>query len=210
MKAQKRPIIRCLWTAFWILVLTNWTFSEAHHPKRQEMRKSTPQSISTQQKNRTEISDYEFLRKITVPGNVAWTDSGLDIQEGEEFYFKATGGISLQKGNPMAFCGPEGYDLVTVQQPMKDKNIGALIGRVTKLLSVTTDKETGEEVRNKLVEYFFMGKENKVRMPLSGLLFLGINENVVGDNSGEYTVWVYKKSKPKAIFPRIEYRRFPL
>ena len=195
MKAQKRPIIRCLWTAFWILVLTNWTFAEAYHPRRQEMKDSMPQSVSTQQENRAEISDCEFLRKITVPGKVAWTDSGLDIQEGEEFYFKATGEISLQKGNPMAFCGPEGYDLVTVQQPLKDKNIGALIGRVTKLLSVTTDKETGEEVRNELVEYFFMGKENKVRMPLSGHLFLGINENVVGDNSGEYTVEVYKKKQ---------------
>jgi hypothetical protein len=188
-------VIRWLWATFWILVLTNWTFADAYHLERQETRNSTPQTIFTKQENRTEISDYEFLQKITVPGNLAWTDLGLDVQEGEEFYFKATGGISLQKGNPIAFCGPEGYDLVTIQQPMKDKNIGALIGKTTQLFLVTTDKETGEEVQNELVEYFFVGKENKVRMPLSGHLFLGINENVVGDNSGEYTVEVYRKKQ---------------
>ena len=31
-------------------------------------------------------------------------------------------------------------------------------------------------------------------MPLQGRLFLGVNENVVKDNDGEFTVSIYEKS----------------
>jgi hypothetical protein len=108
--------------------------------------------------------------------------------------FEASGVISLQKGNPMAYCGPDGYNLRTVQQPLRDKNIGALIGRVVFLVSVEVDEETGEETRNEIIEEFYIGEEIRMKMPLSGRLFLGINENVVGDNSGEYKVLVYSIS----------------
>ena len=32
-------------------------------------------------------------------------------------------------------------------------------------------------------------------MPLQGRLFLGVNENVVKDNDGEFTVSIYLKNK---------------
>lgn len=135
-------------------------------------------------------SDETSVHNITVLANVNWTDTGLDVSEGQEIYFKALGEISLQKGNPMAHCGPDGYDLKSVQQPLLDRNIGALIGKVSELISVTVDKETGEEIRNEIFKYFFVGSENKVSMPMSGRLLLGINENIVGDNDGEYSVMV--------------------
>jgi len=147
----------------------------------------------------TEVSGYELILKIAVPGNIDWTDTGRDVERDQALYFKASGGISLQKGNPMAYCGPEGINLKTVQQPVKDKNIGACVGRVVQLISVTEDKETGEEVRNELVEYFYIGQENSVQMPLTGRLFLGINENVVADNSGEFNVLVYSKASNPAL-----------
>lgn len=126
--------------------------------------------------------------QISVNSRSPWTDSGVDVLEGQSLFFQASGGISLQKGNPMASCGPDGYNLKTVQQPLKDRNIGALVGKVVQVISVEIDKETEKETRNELVEEFFIGSEREVIMPINGRLFLGINENVTGDNEGVFQV----------------------
>jgi len=126
--------------------------------------------------------------QVTVASEVSWTDTELDVREGEEVIFRAEGGISLQRGNPMAYCGPDGYDLRTVQQPIPDKNLGSLIGSVVQLISVEIDEKTGEEIRNELIEYFYIGSGSTVRMPLTGHLFLGVNEKLVGDNEGTFSV----------------------
>ena len=128
------------------------------------------------------------LYRITIPSNIQWTDTGYDVEGDQTLSFSASGGISLQAGNPMAYCGPDGYDLKTVQQPIQNKNIGALIGKVVLLISIEVDEETGEETRNEMVEIFHIGSSKIVPMPISGRLFLGVNENVVEDNSGQYRV----------------------
>jgi len=147
-------------------------------------------SFRGQEGTKQDVGERE-VRQFLVAADQGWIDTGWDVVEGQEIYFEATGVISLQKGNPMAFCGPNGYNLQTVQQPIRDKNIGALIGRIVFLVSVEIDEETGEETRNELIEEFYIGEKNRIKMLLSGRLFLGINENVVGDNSGEYKVLVY-------------------
>ena len=139
-------------------------------------------------------SELVLLKKLIVPGNAGWVDSGIDIGEGQELVFQGEGRISLQKGNPDAGCGPEGYDIQGLQQPLPDHNLGCLAGKVTQLLAVRTDEKTGEEVREELIKYFYVGREQTVSMPLQGRLFLGINENVVKDNDGEFTVLIYMRS----------------
>jgi hypothetical protein len=126
--------------------------------------------------------------RITVPSNVQWTDTGYDVEGEQMLSFSASGGISLQLGNPMAYCGPDGYDLKTIQQPIQSENIGSLIGKVVLLISIEVDEETGEETRNEMVEIFHLGANRILSMPISGRLFVGINENVAGDNSGQFTV----------------------
>jgi len=126
--------------------------------------------------------------RLTVPSTVLWTDSGYDVEGDQTLSFSASGGISLQIGNPMAYCGPDGYDLKTIQQPIQNKKIGALIGKVVLLISIEVDEETGEETRNEMVEIFHIGPEKIISMPISGRLFLGVNENVAEDNSGQFTV----------------------
>ena len=59
------------------------------------------------------------------------------------------------------------------------------------------DEETGEEIRHEIIEKFYIGSADQVRMPISGRLFLGINENVVGDNSGEFEVIIYLPLLPR-------------
>jgi len=132
--------------------------------------------------------ELDRVYQLTVASNTQWTDTGYDVQQSQEIHFRATGGISLQVGNPMAYCGPDGYDLKTLQQPLQDNNIGAVIGKVILLISIEIDEETGEELRNEIEELFYIGSEQRVSMPLAGRLFLGINENVVEDNSGQFVV----------------------
>ena len=144
-------------------------------------------------------SDLVLLKKLTVPGNAGWVDTGIDVEEGEELVFQGEGQISLQKGNPDAGCGPEGYDIQGLQQPLPDHNLGCLAGRVTWLLAVRMDEKTGEEIRDELIKYFYVGREQTVSMPLRGRLFLGVNENVVKDNDGEFTVLIYGSSSPGTV-----------
>ncbi|MBN2206638.1 MAG: hypothetical protein JW742_04475 [Candidatus Aminicenantes bacterium] len=137
---------------------------------------------------------FDFEARFAVPAGVAWTDTGLEVDEGEEFHFRAAGSVSLQRGNPVAFCGPEGLAVRTVQQPVPDRNLGAFIVRVAQLVSISKDEETGAETRNEIVRFVYVGSEATVRMPLSGRLYLGLNEDVVGDNAGELAVEVWRRA----------------
>ena len=136
------------------------------------------------------LGSGEETRTFVVLGNAAWTDTGVDVVEGQELSFEAEGRISLQKGNPEAECGPEGYDLRTVQQPLTERNLGALIGKVVVAVTVIKDEKTGEEKTEEVFELFFIGPRSRVAMPTAGRLFLGINELTVGDNAGAFTVSV--------------------
>lgn len=129
--------------------------------------------------------------EISVMSTVDWTDTGLDVVVGQELFFRAVGQISLQKGNPVTFCGPDGYNYRSLQQPIQDQNIGALIGKVYFLISLEIDEETGEEIRNEKEEIFYIGSSNRIVMPMDGRLYLGINENLVADNDGVFHVLVY-------------------
>ncbi|OGD11784.1 MAG: hypothetical protein A2Y86_06380 [Candidatus Aminicenantes bacterium RBG_13_62_12] len=138
-----------------------------------------------------EPADFESLHLLTVQSNTAWTDSGLEVEEGQRLFILADGVVSLQKGNPTAVCGPDGYGLKTVQQPLPDHNIGSLIGKVVLLLSVSTDPQTGKEVRDELVRIIPLGRVGEVTVPIRGRLYLGVNEMVVGDNEGVFSVKLY-------------------
>jgi hypothetical protein len=127
---------------------------------------------------------------VIIPGNIDWTDTGIEVEQGAEIVFEADGLITLQKGNPQADCGPEGYDLRTVQQPMPDQNLGALIGKIVIAVTVSKDEKTGEEKRDEVAELFYVGRRNRVSMPAKGRLFLGINDRISGDNAGEFKVTI--------------------
>ena len=144
-------------------------------------------SLSLRRDLRLPRSGQEIFLDVTVMGNKDWTDTGIEVFEGQEISFQAFGTIYLQKGNP-ARCSPDGYDLRTMQQPFPDRNMGSLIGKVAVLISMEVDEESGKETRYEIKEKFFIGAESRMRMPISGRLFLGINENLVGDNDGAFSV----------------------
>jgi len=135
----------------------------------------------------------ELVKQVEVNAALGWVDTGLDVKEGEKFIFRASGSISLQKGNPIASCGPEGLDLQTPQQPLPERNLGAAVGRVVKVLSVTKDEETGEEIREEVSAVFYIGPGGEVEITLEGRLYLGVNDNVYADNDGQFTVSIFRK-----------------
>jgi hypothetical protein len=139
--------------------------------------------------------EWETFLEIIVQADAARADTSLDVREGQELYFEAAGQISLQRGNPLPFCGPDGYSLQTMQQPFPEKNIGALIGEVVWLVSIERDEKSKEETRHEIAEKLYIGSQSIVPMPLTGHLYLTVNENLVGDNSGEFRVKIYLKKK---------------
>lgn len=145
----------------------------------------------------TPLDSPLLIKQLEVPAALGWVDTGLDVKEGEKYEFKASGTISCQKGNPIASCGPEGLDLQTVQQPITNHNLGALVGKVVKVLSVTKDEETGEEIREEVSKIFFIGPRAEVEMTLEGRLYLGVNDNVYADNEGKFIVEIYRRTENK-------------
>ena len=143
---------------------------------------------------------FELVKKTSHAGTAPWTDTGIDVKAGQEFYFEAEGTVSLQKDNPVASCGPEGLALRTMQQPLADQNLGCLIGRVVERTEVEEDKDRGEKTIREFGPMFGIGKQVRLAMPASGRLFLGVNENVTRDNDGAFTVSIFRKAARPAVF----------
>jgi len=116
-------------------------------------------------------------RTITVNANTAWTDTGVTVNTGDRVAFQASGEIlfgrsagqtSTPDGNAAGRSG---------SYPDPSVPVGALIGRIG---------NNGKP--------FAIGSQTQpLPMPASGRLFLGVNDNELGDNSGAFTVIVTKQ-----------------
>jgi predicted Zn-dependent protease len=128
------------------------------------------------EKEKKEIElEPKLIKILNIPGNSSWFDTGIDLENNQEILIEALGEICLQKGNPQAWCSPEGLSIKTLQQPIPDENLGALIGKI------------GEES----TDYFLIGRKNRIKVFRGGRLFLGINEYLLNDNAGNFTVKIY-------------------
>lgn len=131
-------------------------------------------------------------KTIAIAADAGWVDTAIDVKPGDELRISASGEINLQRGNPEAVCGPEGIDLVTVDQPIPNVNLGALIGKVVQPVARRIDEDSGVEIRDEIFVLFPVGKEATVTAVLKGRLYLGINENVLKDNGGVFSVVVVR------------------
>ena len=114
-------------------------------------------------------------RGVTVRANTAWTDTGVDVRFGQEIYVEAAGEIRWGPGDRRD--GPDGErnSPFNANRPMSNRPAGALIGRIG---------ETND--------FFFIGTATEaIRVRASGRLFLGINDDVLTDNTGNFRVVVY-------------------
>jgi hypothetical protein len=132
-------------------------------------------------------------KTIAVAADAGWVDTAIDVSPGDVLHFAATGEINLQKGNPEAVCGPGGIDLVTVDQPVPNANLGILIGKLAQPVAKRVDKDTGAETTDEIFIMFVVGEEGSFTASFKGRIYLGVNENVLKDNGGAFSVVIVRR-----------------
>jgi len=116
---------------------------------------------------------------VVVAGETPWTDSGIDVADGDVVHFTADGIVAHAVGDPTTQVGPNGdldparaeANLQVNGVPLEGNHAG-LIGRV------------GEG------EPFVMGGAGTIPVTSDGRLFLGVNDNGVANNDGEFEVTI--------------------
>jgi hypothetical protein len=113
-------------------------------------------------------------RLVNVGASVPWNDTSIDVRSGQTLYFSASGEVRWGRDRR---DGPEGEDNspYNAGRPMPNRPGASLIGRI------------GESN-----DPFFIGRsDGGIRARSSGRLYLGINDEVLTDNSGTFRVIVY-------------------
>ena len=126
------------------------------------------------------VSQGGIARTVVINGRQAWSDTGIDVLAGDVLSVQATGTILFSK-NSRDVAVPDGARgrPATARAPMPDVFIGALIARIG----------TGAP--------FFVGAEPQgLRASHSGRLYLGVNDDVLNDNSGEFRARVTVERGP--------------
>lgn len=117
------------------------------------------------------------VRELTVrvAGNEVWVDSGLDVRQGDTIRLSASGRVQLSRTQA---TGPEGVNIADPQKMMPNRPTGGLI-------AVIGDDND---------DFIFIGAGAQLQARRSGRLFLMVNENVLEDNSGAFTVRIQAQS----------------
>ena len=114
-------------------------------------------------------------KQVIVSGDVSWNDTGIDVRPGQTVYFESQGQVRWGRDRRDGPAG-ERNSPPNPGRPMPNRNAAALIGKI--------GNDSGD--------LFFIGDETgAVRLRGSGRLFLGINDDVLTDNSGNFRVVVY-------------------
>lgn len=111
-------------------------------------------------------------RSLSVAAYQPWTNANVDVRRGQDVYFDASGQVRWGKDRKDGPAG-ERNSPRNPGRPIPNRPGAALIGRI----------DDGDP--------FFIGDEKgPIRMRDSGRLYLGINDDYLQDNSGEFRVIV--------------------
>lgn len=111
---------------------------------------------------------------INVPANQAWTSTGITVRKGQTLTFSTTGQVQLSTDtNDIADANGSKNARYAANAPMKNVLAGALIGRIG---------TNGAP--------FAIGNMPTIVAPASGVLYLGVNDDGLGDNQGGFQVVV--------------------
>jgi hypothetical protein len=115
-------------------------------------------------------------RSVVVPSNVQWTNTGLNVSRGQYLRFEPSGEIRLStNGDDVARAAGALSFRHADKATIPSIPVGALIGRVG----------NGQP--------FSIGDTNNAfDMPDSGRLYLGVNDDHVPDNSGNFVVKIWE------------------
>jgi hypothetical protein len=113
-------------------------------------------------------------RQVIVSADVPFNDAGIDVRAGQTIYFSAQGEVRWGRDRR---DGPDGEKNSPPNpgRPMPNRNAAALIGRIG----------NGNDL-------FYIGNDTgPIRVRSSGRLYLGVNDDFLQDNSGNFRVVVY-------------------
>lgn len=113
-------------------------------------------------------------RQVIVSANTQWNDAGIDLRQGQTIYVEATGEVTWGSSRR---DGPSGErnSPTNPNRPMPNRPAAALIGKVG----------PGEDI-------FFIGDDTgPIRVRNAGRLYLGVNDDFLQDNRGNFRVIVY-------------------
>ena len=108
---------------------------------------------------------------VIVNNRQPWTDTGIDVRAGDTLNISATGRVRYSPRGTDISDADGTPALNRARAPMPDMPVGALVARV-----------------GTSAPFFVGARGNALRAPQSGRLFLGINDDILTDNSGEFRV----------------------
>jgi hypothetical protein len=111
--------------------------------------------------------------QIRVPGNTQWMPTGFTVRRGDTLRFSTTGEV-MWTTDPAdrAQAGGALNGRRSGAPPVGNAAGGALVGRI----------DNGPA--------FLIGNQGSVKMPANGQLFLGINDDALNDNTGDFFVTI--------------------
>ena len=110
-------------------------------------------------------------RTLVIPATRQWTPTSISVHQGDRIHIETTGEIRWTANAAERARAAGSLDLKkTPGAPMPNAFAGALIGRI----------DSGRP--------FGIGDQTSLVAPASGLLYLGINGDNVGDNGGQFQV----------------------
>jgi hypothetical protein len=135
---------------------------------------------------------------IRVPAGKPWTDTGINLSQGERVLVVATGEV-VTRGPGTAPVGPAGIATPTIcnaqsqgARPLPTANCWGLLAKVG----------DGKPL--------FVGTRKSFEVPASGHLFLGVNDLYLADNSGAWNAVVVAGTGPVTVAPAKKQSSSPL
>jgi hypothetical protein len=113
-------------------------------------------------------------REVAVSAVEPWSDTGIDVRDGQTVYFEARGRVRWGPNRRDEAAGEKNSPF-NANRPIPRRPAAALIGRV----GDSTDC------------FFIGGDQGPIRIRGRGRLYLGVNDDYLKDNSGAFTVTIY-------------------
>jgi len=134
---------------------------------------SSPPSAAAGTAGSTPQNPTDQPGTVRVLANRPWTSTGITVQKGQVIQFSATGQVQLsQDVNDVAPIAGKAGRQVSATGSLPETLGGALLGRIG----------NGRP--------FGIGDQTSITAPETGLLYLGVNDDMFTDNSGEFVVTV--------------------
>jgi Ca2+-binding EF-hand superfamily protein len=119
-----------------------------------------------------------IARTVQVDSKQRWTDAGIDVRRGEVLTFSSSGEIQMSD-NPTDKATPAGsrQGRRAPDAPILNQLAGALLAKIGDYSPM------------------FVGDHNTLTVPVSGRLYLGVNDDHLPDNNGSFTVTIGFQSR---------------